>query len=313
MPYSNFPGGFAGGVTIRGVPVLVTNSNDALWVHSGTGSDSGKGTFTQPFATLDYAVGRCTASRGDLIIVKAGHAETISSATALALDVAGIAIVGMGEGANRPTFTLDTAATTTIAVSAANVTVRNLVFSANFADITALFTPAAAANFTLSDCFFNATATDKNFLNIVATNTTDAAADGLTIANCIWIEPDLATLSLVKANGSIARARITGNFCSLGVNNNQAALMTVADGKIATQLLMQKNTVYRLNTDSATGALLFHTNGSTNTGLVAENFVQHADTAAELLITASSGLGTFANYASGVAGASGYLLPAADS
>jgi hypothetical protein len=77
--------------------------------------------------------------------------------------------------------------------------------------------------------------------------------------------------------------------------------------------MMVKTRVFRLNTDTATGAILLHTNGSTLSGIVAENFVQHADTAAELLITASSGLGVFENRASGVAGASGYLLPAADS
>lgn len=33
----------------------------------------------------------------------------------------------------------------------------------------------------------------------------------------------------------------------------------------------------------------------------------------EVLVTASAGFGVFQNFASGVAGASGYLLPAADS
>jgi uncharacterized membrane protein YeaQ/YmgE (transglycosylase-associated protein family) len=43
------------------------------------------------------------------------------------------------------------------------------------------------------------------------------------------------------------------------------------------------------------------------------NQCQHADVAAEILVTASSGFGFFGNLASGVAGASGYTLPAADS
>ena len=76
---------------------------------------------------------------------------------------------------------------------------------------------------------------------------------------------------------------------------------------------MVGNRVFRLNTDTATGGILFHTNQSDNSGIVAHNFAQHADTAAELLLTASSGLGTFENFASGVAGASGYVLPARDS
>lgn len=313
MPYSNYPGGFANGVSIRGVPILISNPNEVLWVDSTVGSNGNKGTFNSPFSTIDYAVGRCTASKGDIILVKPGHTETLSDAASLLLDVAGISIIGMGEGALRPTITLDTATTASIPVSAANIVIRNMIFSANFADIVALFTPTTAANFTLADCLFKATATNMNFLNIVDTNTTDNAADGLTIRDCIWIEPDLATLSLVKADATIHNAVITGNYVNLGVNNNKAALMTVATGKIATALYMDSNRVYRLNTDTATGAILFHTDGSTNTGIVSRNFAQHADTAAELLITATSGLGVFENRASGVAGASGYLLPAADS
>jgi hypothetical protein len=63
--------------------------HDVLFVHSGTGSNaSGNGTKESPLASLDYAVGRCTASKGDVIVLLPGHTETLSSATALALDVA---------------------------------------------------------------------------------------------------------------------------------------------------------------------------------------------------------------------------------
>jgi len=46
---------------------------------------------------------------------------------------------------------------------------------------------------------------------------------------------------------------------------------------------------------------------------LARNFAQHADTAGELNLTASAGLACFQNFSSGVVGASGYLLPGADS
>src|SRR3990167_7067382 len=106
MPRSNFPRGFAVGVTIRGVPLIQTNPGQVYWVYNGTallpgqigGSDGNKGTFDQPFSTLDYAVSRCVADRGDIIFVKPGHAETIATATALAIDVAGVAVIGLGRG-----------------------------------------------------------------------------------------------------------------------------------------------------------------------------------------------------------------------
>lgn len=263
--------------------------------------------------TIDTAVGLCTANGADTIYVAPGHTETISSATALALDVAGITIIGLGNGNNRPTITLDTATTATIPVSAANITIKNMIFSANFADIVSFFTLTTAKNFTLDGCLFKATAANMNCKYVVDTNATTADADGLTIKDCVWIEPDTATETLVKMDGTNDSVVITGNRLVLGVKNNTPSLVAIATGKILTSADIASNRVYRLNTDSATGALLVTTDGSTNTGFIRENRVQHADTAAELLVTASSGFGCFENRASGVAGASGYLLPAADS
>ena len=286
---------------------------DVIFVDSATGNSSGDGSSLRPFNTIENALNKSGVSAGDIIVVMEGHAETISSATALNADIAGVQVIGQGFGSRRPTITLDTATTTTIPVTVANFAFKNIIFTANFADIVSVFTITTANNFTLENCYFKATATNMNFLNIVDTNATTNDASGLTIRNCKWIEPDLATLSLVKVDGSNADIVIADNFVQLGVNNNVAALMTVATGKVVTNLQMTGNRVFRLNTDTATGAILFSTDGSTNSGIVANNFAQHADTAGELLITASSGLGTFNNYASGVAGASGYILPAVDS
>lgn len=321
MVMSNYPNGFARGVILRGVPITQTQPGQTFWVYNGTalspgqrgGSDGNNGTFDSPFATLDYAIGRCTANRGDIIFIKPGHAETLSAAAAITADIAGVAIVGIGSGLLRPTFTLDTAATTNILVSANNVSFKNLIFSANFADITSVFSITTAKEFTLEDCFIKATATNMNFLNVIDTDATTNNCDGLYVTGNRWIEPDTATLQFIKMDGTNERVTFMNNYLNLGVKNNTPAAMAIATGKIVTALRCDGNEIYRLNTDSATGALLITTDGSTNTGIIARNFFQHADTAAEILVTASSGFGFFNNYASGVAGASGYLLPAADS
>lgn len=321
MAISNFPNGFAQGVSIRGVPLVQSHPGKVFWVSNAStvlqgqrgGSNGNNGTFDSPFSTVDYAIGQCTAGRGDIIFVKPGHAETLSSAGAIAADVAGVAIIGLGTGSLRPTFTLDTATTTTISVSAANVTFKNLIFSANFADIVAPFTLTTAKYFTLEDCLIKATATNMNFLWVVDTNATTADADGLALINNVWIEPDTATNAMVKMDGTNDNVTIAGNYLNIGVKNNTATLMAIATTKVVTSLNCSKNVVYRLNTDTATGGLLITTDVSTNTGVVAENFAQHADTAAEILVTATSGLGFFENRASGVAGATGYVLPAVDS
>lgn len=322
MSASSFPNGFAQGVTIRGVPLVQSQPGKVFWVsnaaatllagHRG-GSDGNKGTFESPFGTIDYAIGQCTAGRGDIIFVKPGHAETISAAGSIAADVAGVAIIGLGTGSLRPTITFDTIISATISVSAANVSFKNMVFTANFADITSVFTTTTAKWLTIEDCFVKATATNMNFLNIVDTNTTTNDTDGLALINNVWIEPDLATLGMVKMDGTNDSVTIIDNMVRVGVNNNVATLMAIVTGKVVTTLRCTGNRVYRLNTDTASGGLFITTDGSTNSGIIANNFAQHADTAAEILVTASSGFGFFNNYASGVAGASGYLLPAADS
>lgn len=76
-----------------------------------------------PFSTLDYAVSRMRANKGDVLYVAPGHAETT---TLIGIDVAGIKIVGLGYGRTRPTFTSTAVATDLLAVSAANVEIENI-------------------------------------------------------------------------------------------------------------------------------------------------------------------------------------------
>ena len=128
MSVTNYPNGFANGVSVRGVPILNTYGGNIWWVDSGIGSDGNHGkTKEKPFATLDYAVGKCTASNGDIIVISPGHAETITTATALAVDVIGVSIIGLGVGNLRPTFTVSTAAAATITFSAANCSMENVI------------------------------------------------------------------------------------------------------------------------------------------------------------------------------------------
>jgi hypothetical protein len=111
MPISSFPNGFANGVSIRGIPLVVSNPGRVFWVSSsanadyGAGSNGNDGSFRAPWATLVYAISQCTAANGDVIIVRPGHTETISSSSAMTLSKSGVAIVGLGQGNQRPKFT----------------------------------------------------------------------------------------------------------------------------------------------------------------------------------------------------------------
>jgi len=309
---------FVNGVTIRGIPIQQTNPGAIRWVNNSTtlpaggiaGSNGNNGTYLKPYSTILYATSQCAV--GDIICVMPRHSETLSEATALSSQ-SGVAIVGLGKGAARPKFIIDTADTATLTLNVANVSISNFIFSANFADITAAITTSAATNFTVENCYFTQQATAMNFLNVLDTGGTSNNTDGLSMTNNTWIEMDTATLGFVKMDGTNDDITLSNNKLVLGVNNNKASLMAIATTKIVTSLTCEANRVYRLNTDTATGAILITTDVSTNTGIIVNNYIQHADVAAELIVTASSNFGFFDNKMSGVAGASGYLLPAADS
>lgn len=146
---SNYPKGFTGGYSVRGLALANTYSNGLVWVDSN-GSANGDGTFQRPYSTIDAAVGACTASKGDVIVVKAGHVETITAAAGLALDVAGITILGLGNARNRPQINYTTAVGASMKVSAANIAMDGFWFTGN---IDALTNPihVDAADFTLTN------------------------------------------------------------------------------------------------------------------------------------------------------------------
>src|SRR3990167_8350785 len=101
---SVYPTGFSTGITVRGLPLSVSHPGEIFWVNNSSvlakggvsGSNTGGGTYHRPFSTIDYAIGRCVASRGDVIMVMPGHAENVTAAAGITMDVAGVALIGLG-------------------------------------------------------------------------------------------------------------------------------------------------------------------------------------------------------------------------
>jgi signal peptidase I len=320
MGFSNYPQGFSSGVTIRGVPILQTNPGQVYWVSNSTallgrarnGSDGNRGTFDSPFATLNYAVTQCVANRGDIIVIKPGHVETVSTATALALNIAGVAIVGLGAGTNRPKFTLDTANTATIPVSANNISIQNCQFFANFLSIAACFTLTTAKEFAVQNCLFQDTSSVLNFLNIVKSTGAANTVDGLTFTDNVVINLGVTSnnTTILTAN-DIDRLTMQRNYLKWAVQNDKAIGVIVTAG-VLTNLVATDNMGYRPNTTTAGGSFI-NVGGTTSTGIVARNLIQTLTTTTDLLFTTSVGLGAFDNRVTGVVGASGFLIPAADS
>jgi hypothetical protein len=261
------------------------------------------------YTTVQAAKAACVANRGDIILIAPGHTETISNATTLTMTVAGVTIIGLGVGSLRPTFTFDTATTANIPVTAANVTIKNCIFIANFADIVSCFTNNAAPEFVVEDCAFRDTSSVLNFLAIITT-TVSVNADGLKFnRNRLKILGTTAATTPIKVAGTMDRIQINDNYVTKAVLNNTSCLLAHA-ALVVTNLEMGGNLIFSANTDSSSGGFLITTSSTTNSGMVYNNKVQGLDVAAAILVTAGCKYGMFNNLYDGDADASGFVLPA---
>lgn len=194
---------------------------------TGAADSAGRGqTPDQPLATLDYAIGLCTASKGDLILVLPGHAETLSAAAGVALDVAGVRVIGLGTGRNRPAFTFSAVASS-FDISAANCSIEGLVLLAA-EDHTAMVN-VTAADVTIKDCEIRLATTSKEaVIGILA----DGGADRMLIENNHIHDIAVAgcdhAISFGAGDHTVIRNNIiTGLFAVGGLIENSAAAIDV--------------------------------------------------------------------------------------
>jgi len=201
---SNYPNGFASGVTIRGIPlqqmhpgeVFHVNNSGVLSKGSLNASNSNDGSFLAPFSTVAYALTQCTANRGDIIVLGAGHSEDSDGAAGIALNVAGTAIVGLGQGSLRPKLTFSET-DSTITVTAANMSFSNLQFEAAKAEVVTGLDVSAVDGLSFDNCYFTegAAAGTFNFVDVVDLAT---GADNFSMANCKFFGADTNNDAQIK-------------------------------------------------------------------------------------------------------------------
>lgn len=202
------------------------SNGNTFFVDSTNGSNTAGGTWGQswntPYATVNYAISKCTTGAGDVILIAAAHAETISATSTASgsstgqfcIDKGDVSIIGMGRGTKRPTFTLTTAAAAGIKVvgTSPNVLLANLVFKTYYTGgITAVI--AAAANcygLTIENCMFYETANTQEALVAI---TLASAMEDVTIRGCKFhnIDGGDAT-AVIKTAGTAPRLKIYDNW-----------------------------------------------------------------------------------------------------
>ncbi len=312
MPVSplmaDYSGGFNNGVAVRGMPIFNTYTGNVFWVNSSGGSNSAAGTVRDPFSTLDFAIGKCVADNGDVIMLAPNHAETITSVGGITADVAGITIIGLGSNNQRPRFLMDGADTVTFAVSAADVTIRNCVFASGHADIATCFALSTAVGFWCDDCEFVENTTNEDWLSIITSTGATGTANGLKVTNCKWLQASTSGLEFISLTDDVTGMVVTGNLVVHEGTNSQLILSATGQGWL--QAFIAWNF---LSTKGATGTDLFTTNDfATNTGIAAHNRFGHADATGAHVPGPMAGIRQFDNLSTSVATLSGFPAPAAD-
>ena len=214
-------------LVLRGVPTAVPNPGKSFWVNNSTvlaekgiaGSNGNNGTYQKPFSTIDYAIGKCKADRGDVIYVMPGHVETCSTATGGAntvdLDVAGVSIIGLGRGSKQARFDFTDAAGI-VTVNADNVSIVNMNFHANVPEVViGLSVLTLATDCLVSNCKFDVetTTTDEFLISInFGVGCNNFVVEDTVIDNGLGAAATGIKLVGATAGGDIKNCRIHGDY-----------------------------------------------------------------------------------------------------
>lgn len=287
-------------LTGRGKTVYVDSS-----VAGASGANPG-----EAVATLDAAFGLVTANQGDTIVVGAGHSETIIAAAGIAADVAGVTVVGLGVGSQRPVINFGTSTAASIAVSAANITFHNMRFLSTFADVVTAF-DVTAAGFGLYDSSLGDSAVDLNLKSAVkCTSITDGNANGIRLVNNRFLSQDAATLGFAIFSADVLGAMIEDNQI-VSEGTGLATIFTCLTGKDIRMLTCQRN---RLSSKATAGNLAWSndTASPNNSGVICDNYIGHADVTTSHTLGVVGGCRMFNNLSVSTDALSGFVLPAID-
>lgn len=303
---TNFPNGITSfGIPILGSPDVITGN--VFFVHSGTGSNDNTGTRFSPFATIDYAIGKCTASNGDTIYVLPTHTETISAAGGITCDVAGISIIGLGWGNMRPTITWSATASSLL-VTAANVRIKNIRTTLSKDEVVSMIAVSAAGCVldTVDFVPYGALGATGQALQFLLTT---ADADDLVVMNCNHLQGtasagDTIWIQLVGTNNS----RILNNTIqivpkaatnSLAISGSTASTNVEIVGNRILWLAATVDYVIKMATNS--------------TGVISDNRIGCLTGTAITTVIGGASCYVFENYGIDAVNSSGILTPAAGS
>lgn len=282
-------------------------TGNIYFVNSATGTNSvGYGVNPDfPFASLTYALTQVTASQGDRIFLMPGHAETIAAAGGCTCGTAGVTVIGLGVGTNRPTLTWTTATTATFTITAANFRLQNVRCTAAFDEVVSLFVVSAAnCIFDTVDYFETATFQARQFL------LTTAAADGLQVRNCTHYQATAAAAAQkwIELIG-VDRPIIEDNKFFLTLADTATSSVINGNTTANTMCSIGRNVIHLTGYSAATVSAILLASG--NTGVVFDNRIG-TDVAANTTINDAPSCYSFNNLCTNAVDKSGIVDPVVD-
>jgi hypothetical protein len=221
--------------------VWYVDSNES----SGTESGVSWATATDTLDEAIILVLADTGDDGDIILVAAGHAETLTAADAVDVDVAGVKIIGLGVGENRPTFTYTTNGE--FVIGADDVEIHNMNFIAGNAVAHAIDVETGSENWVINNCRFAVTTLNTDeFTDCI---TTTANSDNGRITNCRF-EMGAASADAAIQNVGCDFVEISNNFFS-----GDYATAAIEDKTTASNWLFIKDNIIFNGTVGGTAGL----------------------------------------------------------
>jgi len=286
---------------VRGLPLIGGLPVKALFqqpifVDSNTGSDDNDGTNPeQPLATLADAFDSSKVGTNGIVIVLPGHSESVTAAAGIDADIAGVHVLGLGEGSGRPTFNVSTATTADIDIDAANITFENMVFDLTGIDAVAGGIDVNAANFTLKKS--EVVISDGSGQAVVGV-LGDANADDLTVEDCLFRgSADAGPAACIRIIGSdhpvIKNNILYGDFSVSPIENVTTA---------CTRVFIEGNDMDNYNANDFGITLVATTDGS-----IRYNTIRVATNGQVTFITAGNDCQLYENYGVNADGETGML------
>ena len=292
-------------------PDPIAGTGQVFWVGAtatvpgGVAGSDNAGNFgsspKRPFATLDYALGFCSNSRGDVIYLLPQHQEDVANATTFQLDKIGVSVIGLGRGTDRPQFNF-TATGGSVELDAANCRISNVMF---IADITAVVVGVNvdAAYCEIDNCEFNFNASGDDFLKFV-----DVDAVGNTwIHDCLFYAENATAGSNdgirldTAPRTRIERCQFYGDFARSPI---------ISEGAASVSILIKDNVLYNDDTGNVDNGIALTV---ADTGLLINNRIATLHAGSALLSLDPGYLLCLENYSVNAIDQHGVVVPATSS